>query len=132
MATIVLAEDDEPLRAALTLCLEQAGHEVTPLADGAGALAAVEQAPPDVLITDLSMPRMDGMELLSTLRIRGSSPPIIVISGIGAVPTDALFRTARALGASATIAKPFAALDLLRAVDEVLGEEGDSGGRPRE
>ena len=120
MARILLAEDDEPLRTAVALSLEGAGHQVTALENGVGALAEALRIGADLLITDLAMPRMDGIQLLGELRANGVSLPTIVVSGTAALATDDPFQKARSLGALVTIAKPFKLADLLQTVERVL------------
>jgi CheY-like chemotaxis protein len=123
MARIVLAEDDESLRTAVSLSLESAGHVVTALDSGVGVLEEVVRMDVDLLITDLAMPRMDGLQLLATLREHGATPPTIVVYGTAALPDDDPFMRARSLGALVTIPKPFRLAELLRAVERVLHPE---------
>lgn len=121
MARILLAEDDEALRDALVLFLESVGHEVVGFPDGRGLLAALEAGPADVVITDLRMPGVDGLEVLSRLQGRESQVPVLVISGTGRLPSDMLFDRAHELGAAASLEKPFDLADILSAVDQCLG-----------
>jgi DNA-binding response OmpR family regulator len=66
-ATIVLAEDDTELRSNYALCLRQAGHDVWEAADGAQALALVRAHAPELLILDMWMPILNGLEVLERL-----------------------------------------------------------------
>jgi two-component system, cell cycle response regulator CpdR len=63
MARIILAEDDDDLRRFLTAALEKAGHKVTSFGEGASAFAEIKQETFDLLLTDIVMPEMDGIEL---------------------------------------------------------------------
>jgi DNA-binding NtrC family response regulator len=121
MARILLAEDDEALRDALVLFLESVGHEVVAFPDGRGVLAALDAGPADMVITDLRMPVVDGLEVLSRLRERESKVPVLVISGTGLLPSDMLFDRAHELGAAASLEKPFDLADIHSAVDRCLG-----------
>ncbi len=85
-STKVLVVDDEPAtRSGLKRLLEQAGMKVETAGDGAAALAIVSDDPVDVIITDLRMPGMDGIELLRQLRERGFTQPVIVATAYGDV-----------------------------------------------
>jgi DNA-binding NtrC family response regulator len=89
--------------------------------DGNQALAELDASPADVLITDINMPDMDGIEILSELRKRGSALPVIAISGGGQFNRQLLLTSATMLGAVTTLEKPFP-LDALRvAIERVMG-----------
>ena len=74
---ILIVDDDESLRWVTQAQLQQSGYEVSAAADGASALETIRQAPPDLVITDLRMPGMSGLELLK--KIRADYPEILVI-----------------------------------------------------
>jgi DNA-binding NtrC family response regulator len=121
MARIVLAEDEAALRNNLQRYLKSLGHDVRTAGDGNQALAELEASPADVLITDINMPDMDGIEILSELRKRGSALPVIAISGGGQFNRQLLLTSATMLGAVTTLEKPFP-LDALRvAIERVMG-----------
>jgi DNA-binding response OmpR family regulator len=123
MARIILAEDDEPLRAGLTLVLESAGHQVEAVPDGSAALDALNHEMADLVVTDIRMPQMDGLELLRILREEGPRVPVIVMSGTDPTHRARLFGIAGELGAHAMLAKPFRAHVLLHAVEICLRRE---------
>jgi DNA-binding NtrC family response regulator len=121
MARIVLAEDEAALRNNLQRYLKSLGHEVRTTGDGNQALAELDASPADVLITDINMPDMDGIEILNELRKRGSTLPVIAISGGGQFHRQLLLTSATMLGAVTTLEKPFP-LDALRvALERVMG-----------
>jgi CheY-like chemotaxis protein len=112
----VLVVDDEPdLRFMLRLVFERAGHEVVEAGDGAAALRLVEQSRPELVVTDMMMPVMGGVELLRRLRAEPTTAaiPILAVSGDSHL----------AVGADAVLAKPYAWKELL-AVAEGLLKEG--------
>jgi CheY-like chemotaxis protein len=112
----VLVVDDEPdLRFMLRRVFERAGHEVSEAGDGAAALTSVEQARPDLVVTDMTMPVMGGVELIRRLRAEPATAavPILAVSGDSHL----------AVGADAVLAKPYAWKELL-AVAEGLLKEG--------
>ena len=98
-------------------------------ADGRQALRAVLSRGCDLVITDINMPEMDGIEVIMALSERRPGLPIIAISGGGRLPKDLLLTSADMLGAVTTLAKPFDIPDLIAAVERALAEtdhDGDS------
>ncbi len=79
--TILLVDDEPNIRLVLGAVLERAGFEVKSAEDGFAALRAVQRSMPDLVITDLRMPNMNGFELLSVLRSRFPELPTVAISG---------------------------------------------------
>ena len=77
-ATILLAEDDDSLRSFLARALERAGHEVRTCADGDEALAALNEGPFDLLLTDIVMPGADGIEVARVAAAQTPGLPIMV------------------------------------------------------
>ena len=77
---ILLVEDEESLREALSLNLELEGYEVTAVGDGADALDAVGKAHYDLIIMDVMMPELDGLSTTEMLRVRQDETPILILS----------------------------------------------------
>jgi DNA-binding response OmpR family regulator len=77
---VLVVEDDEANRLLLTRYLTQEGYEVETAADGPGAVRAVTEAPPDVVVLDLGLPGIDGIEVLRRIR-RDSGIPVLVLTG---------------------------------------------------
>jgi CheY-like chemotaxis protein len=77
-------EDDEPLRSVLRQILERTGHEVAEAADGRAAMEIQRQKGADLVITDIIMPEVDGIETIMVLRREFPSVKIIAISGAAA------------------------------------------------
>jgi two-component system, OmpR family, KDP operon response regulator KdpE len=106
----VLVVDDEPgLRRALAINLRARGYEVTVAADGAAALAAASQQPPDAIVLDLGLPDMDGTQVIEGLR-GWTQTPIIVLSARAGEPDKVLALDA---GADDYVTKPFGMDELL-------------------
>ena len=80
-ATILFVDDDPCMREVMAMILGEEGFEVSTAADGFDALAQLRSAIPDLLISDLQMPRMSGAEFLSIIRQRFPAIPVIAISG---------------------------------------------------
>ena len=99
MARILVVDDEPAQRFALRRIFERAGHEVIDAGDGASALLAVRESPPDLVVTDMMMPVMAGAELIQRLRSdpATSGLPILAASGDPHL----------AVGADAVIAKPY-------------------------
>jgi DNA-binding response OmpR family regulator len=112
-ATILVAEDDPDLLQFLVLLLEREGHTVLRAGDGEQALALAEREHPDLIISDIMMPRLSGLDLAAELRARenGHGPPILLLSAVGpgALPERTRF-----------LPKPFDMNALLRAVASLL------------
>jgi CheY-like chemotaxis protein len=81
-STLLLVEDDGDLRVALAALLAQTGYRVRTAWDGLSALLEMETCLPDVIVSDLQMPRMAGFELLSTIRLQFPAIPLIAMSGV--------------------------------------------------
>jgi two-component system, NtrC family, response regulator AtoC len=113
MGHILIAEDESGLRRFLTEALESDGHDVVAVEDGNAALAALRQSGFDVLVTDLNMPRVDGMTLVRTLRGEQPDVEIIVLTAFGEVATAV---EALKLGAFDYREKPLRSPNELRAL----------------
>jgi two-component system response regulator ChvI len=116
MAKITIVDDDENIVASISLALESHGHEVTAYYDGVAGLTALESDPPDLVILDVKMPRMDGMEVLRRLRQTSETPVIMLTSKDDEIDEILGFN----LGADDYIRKPFSQRLLIERVKAVL------------
>jgi CheY-like chemotaxis protein len=114
----ILVVDDEPtLRASVAFEIEMLGHTPLEAADGVAALAIVAAQPVHLVVSDVRMPNMDGLQLLTALRAKfGRKPPLAFMSGFADVPIWEAF----AKGAQAFLGKPFRPEDLHRVVEKLL------------
>ncbi|MBL8895395.1 MAG: response regulator [Rhizobiales bacterium] len=117
MAKIILAEDDEDMRRFLARALERAGHQVTSFAEGASAFEEIKQADFDLLLTDIVMPEMDGIELARRAAELDPSLKIMFITGFAAV---ALHPDSKAPKDAKILSKPFHLRDLVAEVDRMI------------
>jgi CheY-like chemotaxis protein len=120
MADIVVIDDEPRYRRLIAQVLTGVGHEVRQAADGAEGLATCLERTPDLVITDIVMPRMEGIETI--LQLTRQRPGIAVLAISGAEPASVYLRAATALGAAASLPKPFTVEQLLAAVDGLLAE----------
>ncbi|GAA3951024.1 hypothetical protein Aau02nite_86540 [Amorphoplanes auranticolor] len=109
-----MVEDEPDLRFMLRRVFTRAGHEVTEAGNGAAALALVHESPPDLVVTDIMMPVMDGVELIRRLRADPvtAAIPILSVSGDWHL----------AVNADAALAKPYKHAELLAVAEGLLRE----------
>lgn len=115
MATILVIDDDQDMRDFMSAALDDGGHQVLTASDGDAGVEIFRDKQPDLVITDIVMPRKGGIETIIDIRRHWPTAKIIAISGGSAGPSDVL-RVARVLGACDTLAKPFTAQALLSLV----------------
>jgi CheY-like chemotaxis protein len=121
MAHILLIEDDALFRDMLVQMLQQDAHKVTVAQDGEEGLHLCQQINPDLIISDILMPRIDGIEVIMELSRRKSVIPIIAISGgRRSISPEFNLESASMMGVKATLAKPFARNDLRQAIAQAL------------
>ncbi len=120
-ATILLVEDEELLRAGVQEVLEIQGYQVITAPDGEQALACLAAQTIDLIITDLVMPKMDGVDFVKQLRTIKPDLPVIVVSGstrniMQRYGIDSI----QVPGANASLPKPFKSVDLIEQVRQLL------------
>ena len=123
MARILLIDDDNSLRKIMAMGLADAGHQVVQAKDGIEGVACFRTEHFDLVITDLIMPKKEGIETIADLRRECPSLPIIAISGD--LKNSGLYlQIAQQIGATRTLLKPFDLATLQRAAAEILAEAG--------
>ncbi|WP_434047299.1 sigma-54-dependent transcriptional regulator [Sorangium cellulosum] len=110
MRRVLVVDDEENLRLVVRTFLKRDGYEVEAVSSGEEALAMVETFGPDVILTDVRMPRMGGLDLLATLKAKGNEATVIVMSAYGNI--DLAIEAMKA-GAYDYIQKPFKAEEVL-------------------
>jgi two-component system response regulator AtoC len=116
---ILVADDEAPMRRLLELALQGMGHEVVQAVDGAEALERLAEAPCDLVLTDMRMPRLDGLGLLRALREAGNETPVVVLTAHGTVESAV---EAMKLGAVDYILRPFEMSTVELAVTRALAQ----------
>jgi CheY-like chemotaxis protein len=117
LSTILVVDDEPDLRFILRRIFEKAGHEVVESGNGADALEAVRGRRPDLVVTDMMMPVMGGVELIRGLRADPDTAgiPILAATGDGRL----------AVAADAVLAKPYQPAQLVAAADALLAKKAE-------
>jgi len=120
MATILVIDDEPSVRRSLRRILEVDEHTVIEAADGRVGLREQSAEPADLIITDVYMPEMDGIEFLTAHLERHPETPVIAISGGGAADKGFVLKDAGLIGAVATLTKPLSVDQVLATVRRFL------------
>ena len=120
MARILLIDDDDLVRGMLRKTLTHFGHTVIEARNGKEGLKLFSHADTDLVITDIVMPEVEGLEVLMTLRKKQPPVKIIAMSGGGRGSAEDYLRTAKIMGAGKVLAKPFSNEALMAAINELL------------
>jgi CheY-like chemotaxis protein len=117
VARILVVDDEPDLRFILRRIFEKAGHEVADARHGAEALECVRRSPPELVVTDMMMPVMNGHELIRRLRADPSTAQIAIlaVTGTGELAGDA----------DVLLDKPYRSEQILAAANSLLAREGD-------
>ena len=118
MARVFVVDDDQVVRRLAQAILRRGGHQVVTLDNGQAALDALEHSTPDLVLTDLMMPLMDGIELVRRIRddARWAALPIVVLTARG---TSEDLRKATEAKADRFLTKPFSSAQLLDLVADL-------------
>lgn len=131
MQSILIVDDEPDVRDSVKYVLDRAGYSVRAVEGAIEAYAELARNPTDLVITDIIMPKINGVEAIESIRKAFPSVRIIAISGGGnfgiteyqptAITTTAYLVSAERAGAHLVLTKPFEATELIRAVEQVLG-----------
>ena len=131
MQNILIVDDEPDVRDAIMTVLNRAGYTARAVSNVPDAIAELESVPIDVVITDIIMPKVNGVQAIESIRKGFPSVRIIAISGGGnfgitayqptAITTTAYLVAAERAGAHLILTKPFESSDLIQAVEKVLG-----------
>ncbi|MEL6316469.1 MAG: response regulator [Pseudomonadota bacterium] len=118
MKRVLAVDDTVTFRIMLSNCLKKAGHHVIEAENGKEALEKLKMDPPDIVITDLNMPVMDGIEFIENARQEevGKALPMLLLTTEVA---EHLKKRAREVGATGWLTKPFDPAQILRLVDQL-------------
>ena len=127
MARILVIDDELVIRQALAIMLANVGHKVETAENGRAGLELLERESFDLVLTDILMPEMDGVEAMRKLRALPSPPKIVAMSGGVQLTREDFPRAAELLGADAALSKPVRARELYALVDRLLGPASSRG-----
>ena len=120
MADILIIDDDAEILRVLRKVLEAEGHSVTEASDGKTALRHFAGDPAELVISDVYMPEMDGIEFLIRLKEAFPETRVIAMSGGGYLSKDRILGAASMLGAEGILEKPFTVAEVVNVVEEAL------------
>jgi CheY-like chemotaxis protein len=118
---ILVVDDDPGIRRTLEIALTKAGYDVVQAGDGDEATRLWHETGPDLIVTDIHMPRKSGLLLIEDIRAQRSSIPIIAMTDGGPASNLGLLSVAKLLGSVRTIAKPYSLEEMVKTVDEAVG-----------
>jgi len=119
---VLVIDDDAKITRVLDLKLRKAGYQVIVAADGEAGVNLFKAQQPDVVITDVLMPRKEGLETIMELRRDFPEVKVIAISGGGRIGPDECLDLAKKFGAQYAFTKPFIGKEILQAVQELLDD----------
>jgi DNA-binding response OmpR family regulator len=123
---VLIADDDESIRALLTDMLVDLGHEVVAAANGAEAVEFAASENPQIVILDFLMPKLSGLDALKSMRERGLAMPAVLLTAI----SDSSMREVEGVEApDAVLEKPFKKRTIERALARAMESRGASGAR---
>jgi DNA-binding NtrC family response regulator len=122
MYRILLVDDEDGVRTLISGFLRRNGHEVVEAPSGRAALRILQTELIDVVISDINMPDVDGLEVIRSVRELQPGLPVVAVTGGGMIPGSVLLKTAQAMGAMRTLEKPFGLQELLESVEGVVAE----------
>src|SRR5438067_8155108 len=125
--TILVVDDDPTVSDVVRRYLERAGYSVTLAGDGRDALAAYERVRPDLVVLDLMLPGIDGLEVCRRLRSTPAGVPIVMLTALGEEADRVL---GLQLGADDYVTKPFSPRELVLRVQSVLRRSSRIDGQP--
>ena len=118
MARILVIDDSVSILAFMEQVLTSAGHIVVPVSSGDQGIKALKSVAMDLIITDIYMPEMDGMEIMRSLRRLNINTPVVAISS--KMDAMGMNKMVRAMGAWDTLKKPFNSAELIAVVEKAL------------
>ena len=123
MLDVLVVDDEESIRRVVRAALEMDGLTAIAVADAETALALFRESTPRLVVADIFLPDMDGIELLTALRREAPDIPVVLMSGGGRYGNVSPLMAAKHLGATATLEKPFTPKALVEVVRKALGAD---------
>ena len=123
MALILVIDDDPALRTTIKRILTNAGHSVLEAEDGAAGLEQLKERGPALVVTDIYMPNMEGIEMIREIRRLNPEIKIAAMSGGSPSGNEPILLWAQRTGADAILPKPFRSAELVETVNRLLTDE---------
>jgi two-component system sensor histidine kinase/response regulator len=120
MATVLVVDDEEPILSVVAEVVEEMGHKVLRAVNGRDALQLIKAMPPDILLTDVMMPFLNGLDLCRSVKNDPATRHVVVLL-MSAVSAD----RGETAGADGFVHKPFSLEDLEAAIESGLAQTGD-------
>lgn len=130
MAKILLVEDNELVRRSLCALLVRSGFEVDEAVDGEESIDLFQRNKYDLIVTDLFLPKMSGIKVVTELRRLSPEVPIVAISGGGCLGREFLLGEAEKLGADAVFGKPIENAEFVGEIRELLASKPRASNAP--
>ncbi len=122
MKKILIIDDEEAIRQMVKRLVEKAGYTAELASNGEEGIMMIEEASFDLVITDIIMPRKEGIEIITAIRKDYPEIRVIAMSGGGRFTPEGYLRSAKILGADRVFTKPFNHREMMEAIDELIGE----------
>jgi len=120
--TILVVDDEEPFRDFMTALLEKNNYNVLVAENGIVGEQKASEHKPDLIITDIVMPDMEGVEFIKSIRETDTVTPVIAVTGGNRVNAYSYLSMSKKLGANAILAKPFSKADILKTINELIDQ----------
>jgi CheY-like chemotaxis protein len=120
MAHVLVVDDEDQMRKLIRLVLQQESHTVMEASNGKNAIKAFQGAGIDLVVSDVVMPDMDGLELIKAIRKNHPRVKILAISGAGKEGPGLYLNIAKQFGADAILMKPFTPAELIERVSALI------------
>ncbi len=122
MPTILIIDDDDAMRSVINRTLSRSGYSTLEASNGKEGMQRIAQSSVDLVITDIIMPEMEGIDLIGKLIKMNPRPKIVAISGGGRVSENYYLELAQKFGADKILPKPFEIAELVATVEALLAE----------
>ncbi len=122
MKKILIIDDEEAIRLMVKRLVEKAGYTAELASNGEEGMMMIDEASFDLVITDIIMPRKEGIEIITAIRKNYPEIRVIAMSGGGRFTSEGYLKSAKILGANRVFTKPFNHREMITAIDDLIGE----------
>jgi len=122
MKKILIIDDEQAILQMVKRLVEKAGHTAELASNGEEGMMMIEEHSFDLVITDIIMPKKEGIEIITAIRKNYPKIKVIAMSGGGKFTPEGYLKSAKILGANRVFTKPFNHREMMKAIDELIGE----------